>query len=206
MVPCYTIVGGLLESGIPLALGARYEPIEPPAIDVGEPGRGRLLSRVPVPTDADIDHAARRLMAVPVSDPRSVAVLLIRDHSGYRGSWWLCHAATSLCPRWQTKITGEACTECRGEWEHNLLPLAVEELDGSAIGRLIATGHRAQGQAGRMGGGPEYLIAVHPGRFGIRRTGRLYGRPARLNVTVRSDGSVLVEDAAAVLRTASAVW
>lgn len=42
--------------------------------------------------------------------------------------------------------------------------------------KILAEGYCAQGDAGRMGGGHEYLIALQPGEgFSIQRSGRLYG-------------------------------
>jgi hypothetical protein len=72
------------------------------------------------------------------------------------------------------------------------------------IGRVIAAGRRAQGDAGRAGGGDELLIAARPGSFGIKRTGRLYGAPQFLTVRVHPDGQVEVVDAIAELETQKA--
>lgn len=42
--------------------------------------------------------------------------------------------------------------------------------------KILAEGYCAQGDAGRMGGGAEYLIALQPGEgFSVHRSGRLYG-------------------------------
>ena len=46
---------------------------------------------------------------------------------------------------------------------------------------LLFEGAHAQGIAGRMGGGPEYLAIIEPGaKIQVHRGGRLYGAPANL--------------------------
>lgn len=70
---------------------------------------------------------------------------------------------------------------------------------------VLAEGECAQGAAGRMGGGPEYLALVTEGGAAtVNRSGRLYGKAATLRV--RNVGGVLtVEDVAAVAETTAAV-
>jgi hypothetical protein len=70
---------------------------------------------------------------------------------------------------------------------------------------VLAEGECAQGDAGRMGGGPEYLAVVAEGGTAtVNRSGRLYGKAATLRV--RNAGGVLtVEDVAAVAETTAAV-
>lgn len=49
---------------------------------------------------------------------------------------------------------------------------------------VVAEGACAQGDAGRMGGGPELLVIMEPGAaVTVHRTGRLYGNPDRLIVS-----------------------
>ena len=69
---------------------------------------------------------------------------------------------------------------------------------------VVAEGACAQGDAGRMGGGPEYLAVVADGGSAtINRSGRLYGAAATLRV--KNAGGVLsVEDVAAVTATTAA--
>ena len=55
---------------------------------------------------------------------------------------------------------------------------------------IIARGYYAQGEAGRMGGGEEYLLVMKPGdRIDIKRYGRLYGGNEK--VVIEWDGSEL---------------
>lgn len=55
---------------------------------------------------------------------------------------------------------------------------------------IIAKGYHAQGDAGRMGGGSEYLVVMLPNdRIEIQRLGRLYGDNER--VSIEWDGKEL---------------
>lgn len=208
-VPAYTISHGSASRGIATrAVEGRR------VVDVGEEGRGRWHVAVPVPAGAVLDEAGR-LLEAPTSYADVVAVILIRDHSGVRGGWHLAPEAERFCPRspeglreqgreW-VRQPGAFCAECgggAGYFNHRLLPDQV--LKPSAIGYLIAEGACAQGDAGRMGGGPEYLIACRPGAFSIRASGRLYGAPAAMNVIVHQDGTVTIADALDALRSQAA--
>lgn len=197
-VPCYTIEKGAVVRGIPLH---RPDPGASPTIRVGEEGRGRRQVLVPLPEGAELDPEGRRLLRVPSRHGEVVAALYIRDHSGFRGGWTLRAFPERLCPR-----DGEAaypCPDCgAGGWPHRILPFG--EISPQALGILVAEGWAAQGTAGRMGGGPEYLILAHPGRFSISRWGRLYGAPSRLAVEVLPTGAVRAWDARATLEAARA--
>lgn len=75
---------------------------------------------------------------------------------------------------------------------------------------VIAEGVCAQGIAGGMGRGPEYLVRVPFGAaFEIARRGRLYGAPAYLRVAVFASGDVTITspeaDAEAAI-AATAAW
>ena len=205
----YTI-DRVLREGIALA--------EDGTISVGERGRGRTFVAVPVPAGAEVRDGTLWSVPASKSEPAAVAVLLIRDHSGFRGGWRLGTAAERRCPEARDlavppreaplgPCAGCGVTAWTGRvplWrdEHALVPNRA--LSPDSIGKVLAAGEAAQGAAGRMGGGAEYLILARPGRFSIRRSGRLYGAPAVLNVTVTADGHVIVEDAAAVIAAAEA--
>ena len=137
---------------------------------VGEEGRGRKLVTVPMPVSSNFDTEMEYspvsvVRHIPTSHNDVVAALFIHDQSGYRGTWKLCR------------------------------DMDGEELDPSEIGTVIARGWAADGTAGRMGGGPEYLVLVHPGQFIIHRSGRLYGEAEYLAVEVSADGVVKCYDA-----------
>ena len=153
---CYTIRSGVVAVGI----DARKAEIR-----VGETGRGRKLVSVPIP--AGSEGADGRLLSVPAGNqPSGAALIVFRDHSGYRGGW------------------------------------SLTDRQGVIV---LAEGACAQGDAGRMGGGPEYLAVVADGGTAtVNRSGRLYGDAATLRV--RNVGGVLsVEDVAAVAATTAAV-
>lgn len=198
---------------------------------IGEQGRGRRQVVVPVPAGAEAvrqDTMTWRVMAVPrpARAPDAVVLLYVGEHSGFRGGWFLRSPAEKFCPfspdaaraegrEWDPTVNDGRldaglgrCRVCGGPggYAHDLLPAGqpAGQLKPSAIGLVIAEGFCAQGHAGRMGGGPAYLIAARPGRFGIHRTGRLYGEPAFINVTVHEDGTVTTEDAVAALRRQAA--
>lgn len=189
MAQCWTIAGGWAAPGIRL----RGDP--PGEVAVGEAGRGRSLTLVPVPAGATVRDGV--LFQVPVTND-TVAVLLIRDHSGYRGSWRLTEVPTALCPFGTPGEPGAPgdCQTCGGGWSWHQ-PVVdnrpVQSIQPEQLGRVIARGYTAQGDAGRMGGGPEYLVAVRPGQFVIHRSGRLYGEPHWLTVTVNDAGYVTVQ-------------
>lgn len=193
IVPCYTISPNHLQKGIELTDGL---------IQVGESGRGRSLTEVPPPPEVEIVNG--RLMSVGVSHPDAVAVILIRDHSGFRGSWGLYSYAESFCPEYLKSGNAvwlppegchDSCPGC-GVYPYNYHELVPNKpLFPEAIGYEIASGWRAQGHAGRAGGGPEYLIAARPSRFSIRVTGRTYGNPDVYNVIINEDGTINLDDA-----------
>jgi hypothetical protein len=62
---------------------------------------------------------------------------------------------------------------------------------------VLVEGQCAQGDAGNMGGGSEYLAMIAPGgSFEIKRTGRIYGDPESLSVRV-ADGRLVMTDVSA---------
>jgi len=207
--PCYEVQRGEVIRGIPLDDGT---------IHVGEEGRGRLLVRVPVPEGSAIQNG--RLVKVPLSGEFAAAVVLIRDHSGFRGGWRLCEPWT--LEEWERFVRrAQAHRPPDGNG-----PLANGHEDGEcpacervapappqrrrASVRVIAEGFCAQGLAGRMGGGPEYLIVLPDGAaVEIVRWGRLYGKPSVLRLTADlSADTVTVTDpfAEALSRLAATRW
>lgn len=70
---------------------------------------------------------------------------------------------------------------------------------------LIAEGRCAQGTAGRMGSGPEYLVRGGAGEtMQIRRRGRLYGKPSCLEVRFQTTGIEVVDVEAEAVNAAAA--
>lgn len=164
----YTISGGRATAGIHAKDGV---------VNVGESGRGRSLVRVPIPAGATVVND--RLTDIPGEG----AIVLICDHSGFRGGWQLTAPRTHN--EWVTIFNGGDKPERR---PHGLA--------------VIAEGRRAQGDAGAMGGGPEYLVRMRPGdSVEIVRSGRLYGDPTVIRIDCRDDGSVTATDARAEAET-----
>lgn len=213
---CYTVSGGSVIPGIRVGQEVPYR------VAVGEAGRGRKLVLVPVPPGAEIKDGV--VLSLPGREGEAV-VVLVRDHSGYRGTWRL-RAATPpekiLALVRARKEHQELSSRSRetGEDERTLLyqrghdvwapggcPLCTHDAPPPPPGllRVIAEGAKAQGDAGRMGGGPEYLLGLPSGvSFEIHRTGRLYGSPAVIRVEVGPDGDVRAVDPFAEAISASA--
>jgi hypothetical protein len=173
-------------------------------VPLGESGRGRQLTRVPLGSAlTDALGEARRvgrcsvmrtneqgtLLLVEERDANDRrALVIIRDQSGFRGSWELA-GRVEPCAR-PTDGPGycPACFQYLGVAEnpagHRDVSIPVPQ------GTILAQGACAQGDAGRMGGGPEMLLLLQPGQeVVIRRSGRLYGAPSC--ILVRWDGDRL---------------
>lgn len=176
-------------------------------VGVGESGRGRRLVKVPLGRAfPDVDEVSAADISstssgspvlVPEQDKDdSRAVVLIRDRSGFRGSWSL--SCGVLPPR-----RADASVE-DDERRLALLEIAHQTPKrptgpgpawfkaGDGRVAVVAEGRCAQGAAGRMGGGSEYLIVMEPGAaLTISRWGRLGGAPGRL--ILEWDGVALAE-------------
>ena len=175
----YTIAGSVLQPGAELAFDANKLPV----ITLGVEGRGRKLVLVPLPGGATVagrtDTSAGRLVDVPAHRPEDegAAAVVIRDHSGYRGGWRLRGARPAA--EWEDIVAdrrgGDYSPE-RAAWD----AAHPERPHGC---RIIAEGRKAQGDAGGMGGGPEYLLVIPAGvAVEIVRIGRLYGAPSVLRI------------------------
>lgn len=207
-VACFTVARGAVALGIAVA--------EDSSIHVGEEGRGRRLSRCPLPEGAEVRDGL--LVSVPATlrTPSGSAVVLVADHSGYRGGWSV-HAPRTpsewiergrlVAARESTPFSMGDYGTPAGDAAYTRLAEAEEALRAFDRGlrpvewRLLAEGARAQGDAGRMGGGPEYLAVVPPGGgFLIDASGR---RPVPLteirNVAGRLVASRPCEDAESAL-------
>lgn len=188
-------------------------------VAVGESGRGRTLVRVPVGRSVppggetlnacDIRPAAsgRSVVLEVERDPAdSRALVYVRDHSGFRGSWRLFRGVLPPAPEGhpgQMDPDPDGLRTARVERLASIqMPSPQADFSdgpewlsaGNGRVAVVARGECAQGCAGRMGGGPEFLLAVEPGTaLTITRQGRLYGTPSRL--IVEWDGDALSETA-----------
>jgi len=188
----------------------RYSDVEPKIhvgpdrmIAVGETGRGRERVLVPVPNGVTLTPEGIQGGFALTEAPGTGALILIRDQSGFRGSWTLGgpYRATG-CPQGKHIPYGEGdCPRCGGRYEHQAMVLS--ELPAGV--RILAQGRCAQGMAGRAGGGPEYLLWAPPGTvLGVSRSGRTYGTPAEYYISVGSDGTVTLTDIVAEVKSAEA--
>jgi len=126
---------------------------------VGESGRGRKLIMIDLPVGTKIIDGV--VFDIPGSDD-TAAVVKIRDQSGYRGGWEL--------------------TAPRTLDEYRTVPEAKPARAPHGL-RIIAEGECAQGDAGRMGGGPEYIAIIAVGQSAeIVRHGRLYDAPQVIKI------------------------
>jgi hypothetical protein len=131
----------------------------------------------------------RKLVRVPLPEGAKVSWSSTPEPSVTE--WW---GTLVTAPGPGTVILFRDHSGYRGTWTLSIPPSAV----------IIADGWCAQGIAGRMGGGPEYVIRAPEGaEFKITRSGRLYGAPADLRVRVHAD-RVEVADAAAEADSAEA--
>lgn len=196
-VNAYEIINGEVRKGIPIQSDDK--------IHVGEEGRSRTLVRVPLPPEAEVDYSKRRVMYIPIEQGKPTGelstVVLIRDHSGFRGSWKLTAARSD--EEWEAIVRYESTPR---ESDDKAAPVPPRRPHDAYV---IAQGYCAQGAAGRMGGGPEYLLILRENQaVEIVRSGRLYGEPSTLRVELDKDGSIKVTDprAKAMERLAAARW
>lgn len=165
MAKAYTVKAGQIYPGIQLNKEGK--------IEVGEAGRGRKLVLAPTPPGAKIE--VDRMVEAPAKEGERACIVHLLDCSGYRGGWSLQPARDPQARRAQREHADPLgqdhdraqCPTC-STWDAAKVP----------AGRIIAEGRCAQGDAGGMGGGPEYLMVLPEGEsVEVRRSGRLYGAP-----------------------------
>lgn len=159
-------------------------------IVVGESGRGRELKNVPVPSGSVVKDD----LLIEIPSKSSGVLLYIPDQSGYRGGWELYAARPDS--DWdiiiQRNTEHAAAGHVGNAADCTICPQPQKRARADV--KIIAEGYSAQGIAGRMGGGPEYLIHLKEGQaIEIVRHGRLYGEPAVVRLTC-CDGKVVRSD------------
>lgn len=180
---CYTIGTGVVE-GIRLNKNRQ--------IELGEEGRGRKLIKIPLPeihiTKTTLQSGMTVERVVEMGGPSESAVLVrIPDMSGYRGTWELLDATTPETTKLIEKITTEFPDW--GSWGYigEIEKLKREAIQASKV-KTIAEGYCAQGDAGRMGGGPDVLLRLEKGQeLLIIRFGRLYGEPPEILIKLEEN-------------------
>lgn len=234
---CYTVSSGRIIQGIALSPAG--------TIRLGQSGRNRTQVDVPPPSGSTIRPArpvppgddpdpanTGVLVAVPGEHrPDGAAVVLIRDHSGFRGTWALRTARTPEAWRIAVATYAAHAAACDAVSFGYPQPPLPDGHKGSrrAIGTcpvcslhaeagqfgpytpsapsdlvVIAQGQSAQGIAGHMGGGAELLIVLSPGQaIEIVCEGRLYGAPSVLRLA-NEGGQVTLTDPAAAAESAAA--
>lgn len=184
---CYTVKDGAISPGIATLDGK---------IHVGEQGRGRELVTVKLPEGSTVQPvsggprfettgnmpAFRGCISHGVSEWDGRPTAAEEETIKAAGATWrplpdapvvgLCTAVRSVhhLPT-AALILVEDQSGFRGTW-------SMQKPEGLTV---IAKGSCAQGDAGRMGGGPAYLLVLKAGgSFLISRSGRLYGKPAQV--------------------------
>lgn len=149
------------------------------------------------PKTADLERRGNGFFLVPGANTNpSRAAVIIRDRSGFRGSWDLTNvppvcatgpavrhdkdswdaASVPACPACGRSLKTETSLD-RGHFVERPVCLYPGR-DAPGSPKVLVEGRKAQGAAGRAGGGPEYLVIMEPGqRARIARSGRLYGNP-----------------------------
>ena len=218
----YTVTSGRINPGIACDEQAR--------VVLGQSCRGSRQICAPLLSGAVIDWtpgvngrpATGLVRSVPGS-PGSIAVVVC-DHSGYRGGWHLRAARPEA--DWD-KLVARAAAHCPPSGEGALagghtvdgscplcdqlvgtVPTTAEAMGVALPCKIVAQGFCAQGAAGRMGGGPEYLLVLADGQaVEIVRSGRLYGAPSCVRLT-NVGGELVATDPRkeAETRRAAAAW
>lgn len=157
--------------------------MEDGVIVVGESGRGRHMVKVPVPQNAELVNRSQ-WSGAEIIDP---AGRVVNERSGDADSWVAeyatAHAAkiggtVRRVPHYSATLISVTVP---GEQPGELL-VFVPDMSGfrgeSSISKMegcqvVARGRRAEGDAGAMGGGAEYLLRIaNGGSFTVARSGR----------------------------------
>ena len=163
------------------------------ALTVGESGRGRKLGVIPV-VGAEPGETIKfvvvgktrrggiRFEVAEKVTSSSEAVVIFRTTPGFRGS---CDHEGEI-QSWHCDSCGEkySAEEAPDDAKDRHAPECKGWFYGSGVwvcdplpGKILAEGYTAQGDAGRMGGGPQ-LVLLFPAGEVVRqvRSGRLYGK------------------------------
>jgi hypothetical protein len=172
----FTVSGETVTEGADVGvLSLKGADIDIPAIKVGEEGRGRRQGVLTVKLAASDEMiwiekngfrivaaevgktqaGAAKLIAKPMADSDEAVIVVFRTGIGFRGG---------------NSHTGDRDKEKSTEGNLQFLPFPGEKLVEGVI---------AQGDAGGMGSGEQFVAVIQKGVvFRASRSGRLYGAPA----------------------------
>lgn len=201
---CYTIKGGKMTDGIQVVNGN---------LIVGEEGRGRKLVRVQLPDGSEVVGLRGGAM-FEVRWPKGKGKFrgfLCEGVDRWKGAEPSPEEAAQIAAQGGTwnpaspdPLVGTVVTVPVKNQPEGAVLVMFRDASGFRGGWslsvrkgviVVAEGACAQGDAGRMGGGPEILaIVLDGGSAIISRSGRLYGAAATLRVS-NVGGVLTVEDA-----------
>ncbi len=187
--PVFTICGGQVFNGARIdTLTLKGTGTEIPAILVGDEGRGRRLGVVTVQNakSGDILSFAEvgktkagkpKLLAKLSANTNAAILVVLRTPIGFRGSnshtgdraGWTCDCGEKGEGNTPDKCPNTECQSCNGP-STQYAEFPCEE--------ILATGKIAQGDAGLMGSGDQYIALIPKGKvFRTGYAGRMYGSP-----------------------------
>jgi hypothetical protein len=170
----YTIEGGKIQEGATVASQLLSSGVTIPTVTVGEKGRGRKLSFIPVEllasTQAKLDQEGSAIIlfcALGKTQKGAPKLIETQNDNDTDNDRCLVVLRTPIGFRGGNAHTGD---RVEGSDPLEFLPFPCQ---------ILAEGQIAQGDAGRMGWGTQ-LVAVAPKGVVFRTsyTGRLYGRPS----------------------------
>ncbi|GIW60278.1 MAG: hypothetical protein KatS3mg087_1344 [Patescibacteria group bacterium] len=162
-------------------------------IRVGESGRNRKLVEVPVPAESLVSEKGF-LLEVSSQKKEDSALVLIKNQSGFRGGWRM--SAPAPIEQYISVLQEHRERHNRTDCGWNCPVVLGRALGtGQPAVKVVAEGWKAQGLAGNMGGGPEYLIVWPFGQtIEIERRGRFYrNEPRVVQVTLSAQGVRIID-------------
>jgi hypothetical protein len=163
----FTVGNGTVEEGATVnTVTIKSADVQIPAICVGEEGRGRKLSYIPISGVSEQKWVTNvKLGETRTGKPKFRAITLETDTDTEECVIVFLHTAGY---RGRAGVTGDIREDL--DWGTRSLNFP---------GKILVEGAIAQGAAGRAGGNPQYIAKLKKGDvFRIARGGRLYGNPS----------------------------
>lgn len=182
-IPCWTISNGFIVQGIKLSDERKISVLKYQWYDE------KYCVKVPFGSFVDKNILLSIKRTDRLRKVGAVALIHIKDHSGYGGIWQIVPYATSFCSK-KFSFHYDTCAKCKYAGRsglHNLLP-PPEPVAISSLGIVLS--HRNLSSIDRqIRPISELLFVARPCKFSIKRYGTLYnGETDRINVIVHSDG------------------